>query len=163
MGTLNSFIERITSRALNHSLITCCTLGIPLFLCASSFAGPKPEIIVVLTGFQSDSGHVLVSLHDRAKSFPGDADGAKKLARAKINGKKAVLRFIDLESGRYAISTFHDENDNEKLDTNFLGIPKEAVGASNNASGTLGPPKWKDAVFEYKQKSLTQRITLKKP
>jgi len=41
--------------------------------------------------------------------------------------------------GKYAVSVFHDENSNGKLDTNFLGIPREGVGASNNAKGHFGP------------------------
>ena len=36
------------------------------------------------------------------------------------------------------------------MDTNFLGIPKEPIGISNNAKGFMGPPKYKDAKFELK-------------
>jgi uncharacterized protein (DUF2141 family) len=43
---------------------------------------------------------------------------------------------------------FHDENSNGKLDTNFMGIPREGVGASNNAKGHLGPLKINDAAFQ---------------
>ena len=39
------------------------------------------------------------------------------------------------------------KNDNGKMDTNFLGIPKEPVAISNNAKGKFGPPKYKDAKF----------------
>jgi uncharacterized protein (DUF2141 family) len=41
----------------------------------------------------------------------------------------------------------HDENDNKKMDTNFIGIPKEDFGCSNNATGFMGPPKYEDAKF----------------
>jgi uncharacterized protein (DUF2141 family) len=44
----------------------------------------------------------------------------------------------------------HDENGDGKLERNFLGVPKEGVGASNDARGRMGPPKWKDARFELK-------------
>ena len=44
----------------------------------------------------------------------------------------------------------HDENSNGKLDRNFVGMPKEGVGASNDAKGSFGPPKFADARFSYK-------------
>ena len=56
----------------------------------------------------------------------------------------------------------HDENENNKLDTNFLGIPKESFGCSNNAKGFMGPPKWEDAKFEISNKDVVQNIELKK-
>ena len=37
---------------------------------------------------------------------------------------------IGLPEGEYAISLFHDENENKELDTNFIGIPKEAFGST---------------------------------
>ena len=48
------------------------------------------------------------------------------------------------------MSAFQDENGNGKLDTNFIGMPKEGVGASNDAAGKFGPPKFDDARFNYK-------------
>jgi uncharacterized protein (DUF2141 family) len=46
------------------------------------------------------------------------------------------------------------------MDTNFLGIPKEDYGCSNNARGFMGPPKWKDAKFQINNKSIIQHIKL---
>ncbi|MNT83012.1 hypothetical protein D3C72_2228260 [compost metagenome] len=42
---------------------------------------------------------------------------------------------------------YHDENNNGKLDKNFIGMPKEPVACSNNAKGFMGPPKYEDAKF----------------
>ena len=44
-----------------------------------------------------------------------------------------------------------DANENEKLDTNFLGIPKEQFGFSNDAKGSFGPPSFESASFEVTQ------------
>ena len=65
----------------------------------------------------------------------------------KIENKKALVLFRNLPKGIYAVSFVHDENDNKKMDTNFIGIPKEDYGCSNNAIGFMGPPKYKDAKF----------------
>ncbi len=51
---------------------------------------------------------------------------------------------IDIPAGRYAISVFHDLNDNKKLDTNFIGYPKEPFGFSA-PMGRFGPPKFEVA------------------
>jgi uncharacterized protein (DUF2141 family) len=47
------------------------------------------------------------------------------------------------------VSVVHDENFNGKLDTNFIGMPREGVGASNDAKGHMGPPKFSAAAFQY--------------
>ena len=64
-----------------------------------------------------------------------------------IKNGKASAKIEGLETGDYAVSSFYDKNGNGKLDTNFLGIPKEPIAMSNNAKGTFGPPKYKDAKF----------------
>ena len=53
----------------------------------------------------------------------------------------------------YAFSFFHDLNNNKKLDTNFLGIPKEPYGFSNNKKGRFGPPKFSEASLEINKNS----------
>ena len=47
----------------------------------------------------------------------------------------------DLAPGRYALSAFHNENDNGELDTNLLGVPSEGYGFGNDASAAFGPPR----------------------
>ncbi|MEM9649556.1 MAG: DUF2141 domain-containing protein, partial [Bacteroidota bacterium] len=62
--------------------------------------------------------------------------------------------------GDYAISVYHDENNNGKLDK-YLGFyPKEVYGCSNQARGNYGPPKWKDAKFTINQNTNKQIIKL---
>ena len=68
----------------------------------------------------------------------------------------ASVKEIDLKSteinnvlpyGEYAISLFVDFNGNKKLDKNFLGIPKEQYGFSNNVMGKMSPPTFDQAKF----------------
>lgn len=63
---------------------------------------------------------------------------------------KCVVTFEDLDEGSYAIRYFHDENSNQELDTNFLGIPKEGIGFSNDAYGRFGPKDFEEWLFEVK-------------
>ena len=99
-------------------------------------------LIVNFKGMKSDVGKVYVGLHNTEDGFLKEHF---REAIVKVENKTAQVRFENLPGGEYAISAFHDENDNEKLDTNFIGIPREPIGVSNNAKGFMGPPKYKDA------------------
>jgi len=93
---------------------------------------------------KSDIGSVYVGIHNKEEDFL-----KKRFKEAVISviDKKAIAIFKELPTGEYAISAFHDENVNAKMDTNFIGIPKEPIGISNDATGFMGPPKYKDAKF----------------
>ncbi len=75
-----------------------------------------------------------------------------------ISDNKCVIIIKDLEPGKYAFKYFHDENNDEEINTNFMGIPKEGYGFSNNAKGTFGPPSFEKMLFEI-HKSDTVKCT----
>jgi uncharacterized protein (DUF2141 family) len=87
-------------------------------------------------------GSVLVAVYNSEETFMKKRLASKKV---KVSDKEVTLTFDDVSSGDYAITTFHDENDNNKLDTNFLGIPNEPYGFSNDARGSFGPPSFEKA------------------
>jgi uncharacterized protein (DUF2141 family) len=68
----------------------------------------------------------------------------------KINKKTARCVFKDVPAGVYAISAFHDEDNDGKLNTNLVGYPLEDYCASNNARNMFSAPSWSDAKFTYK-------------
>jgi uncharacterized protein (DUF2141 family) len=102
------------------------------------------SITVNISGMKSDKGNVYVALYSNEKSFLKENF---KGSIVKVTNKNAIAIFKSIEKGVYAISVFHDENDNKKMDTNFIGIPKEPIGCSNGATGFMGPPKFKKAKF----------------
>ncbi len=108
-------------------------------------------LVVEIGSLRNNDGVVAVALYDNEEGFPGNEENLVQAANAKIINGKAVVEFKDLAFGEYAISAFHDENSNNELDTNWIGIPKEGVGASNNAKGRMGPPKYKDARFVFEK------------
>jgi uncharacterized protein (DUF2141 family) len=93
-------------------------------------------------------------------AFPRESQKAIAHATSAISDKKAVCEFPGIAVGRYAISAFHDENSNGKLDTNFIGMPREGVGASNDAKGHMGPPKFPAAAFQFAGGRLDLKITI---
>jgi uncharacterized protein (DUF2141 family) len=118
-------------------------------------------IRVNIEGLRSDKGQIMCALYSTAAAFP--KDGAKALAHAQsaVSGHRSVCSFGGVQPGTYAVAVFHDENSNGKLDTNFLGIPREGTGTSNSAIGHLGPPKFDDAAFRYAGGRLELKITIK--
>jgi uncharacterized protein (DUF2141 family) len=117
-------------------------------------------LTVIISNFRSNRGSAAVALYNLEKAFPKSPEKAVKVLFIPINDKKSVAVFENLPAGEYAVSVFHDENGNKKMDTNFLGIPKEGVGASNNARGHFGPPKYKDAKFNFNGSAQTIYINI---
>ena len=107
------------------------------------------DLEITVEGVNGDAGKVMVALHAESDSegFP-DVKGA--IAAQWARAAPGTLRFVflDLPPGRFAIAVFHDENDNNELDANILGIPSEGTGFSRNAHGSFGPPSFSDAAVE---------------
>ena len=138
------------------------------FLFSSSFgrclleASPAPGgvIHVEVVRLRSNKGQVSCSLYSSAEGFPKQVEKAVAHVLAPISEQKAVCEFPGVPAGTYAVSVYHDENSNGKLDTNFLGIPREGVGASNDAKGHMGPPKFDSAKFQLPGGWLNLKITI---
>jgi uncharacterized protein (DUF2141 family) len=124
-------------------------------------AGASNSIKVVVLGFHSNTGEADCVLFGSPEGFPSDSKIAMKRTKSKIVNNQAVCAFTAVAPGDYAVSVFHDENANGVLDRNFIGMPREGVGASNDAAGKLGPPKFEDARFSYKGGQQTLTIHLR--
>ncbi|MFY8188475.1 MAG: DUF2141 domain-containing protein [Flavobacterium sp.] len=118
------------------------------FLLLSVFGfAQEVSLSVKIKNIASNDGKIYVGVYADEKSF------LKKVYRGnliEIDGSEAKCEF-KLPAGTYAVSIFHDENDNQKFDTGWFGIPIEDYGTSNNAKGFMGPPKFEDAKIELKE------------
>ena len=123
------------------------------------------ETLIVNVESNYDKGLALIGIYDKEENF-GKAKVNQKLnsekvltgAITKITNNKAQIKF-DIPFGSYVLSGFQDFDDNGVISGNFLGIPKEPFGFSNDAKGKFGPPKWNDAVFIFNIPN--QEVTLK--
>lgn len=122
----------------------------------SSGAQSGYSLTVQVKDADSNEGKMMIAVYNSESDF---LDKTYMGTQSDIRNNSCVVTFENIPEGIYAVSIFHDENDNDKLDSNFIGIPKEDYGCSNDAKGFMGPPKWKDAKFELKSdKTIT--ITL---
>jgi uncharacterized protein (DUF2141 family) len=124
--------------------------------CASVPAQPVPpprpsgtgEVEVTVHGLADRKGQVLVALFLGGEGWPGDQTRAFATAVLPIEGTSVSTRFDGVPAGPFAVSVFHDENGDRKLDTGLFGVPSEGYGFSRDARGTFGPPSFDDARIE---------------
>ncbi len=122
------------------------TLLAAMLFAASSVHAATLDIEV--SGLANQDGLVMVAVYDNAEAWMKKS--VRGVVAKPLAGGKALLRVESLPDGDYAISLLHDANGNNKMDFNVMGIPTEAYGFSNNASGTFGPPKFEAARFTVK-------------
>lgn len=143
-----------------HPLALC-----PIFiLCAAqplSAQAPADTLTVNASGLKSDRGAVRCALYGAklADDFPTNPKRAQQV-RAPIKARGATCQFTGLAPGDYAVAIFHDEDDDSVLDTNFVGIPKEGMGASRDPKGSFGPPSFDDAKISYRGGALTISVKI---
>lgn len=135
-------------------LIALC-LGMPM-----AHAKDKPHLHVTIAGLRNGRGVVRCALFRGPDGFPKDISKAYRHETVNITERTAACDFDGLAPGRYAVAVFHDENENGKLDTNLIGMPKEPVGVSNNAKAHFGPPRFEDAAFPVGEDSINMTIQL---
>ena len=89
-------------------------------------------------------GILVLQVYDSPSSFGDFRDPAREV-RAQIEAD-AVYRIDDVPPGEVAVLVYVDENENGLIDKNFIGIPKEPLGISNNYR-PKGPPSFSRAKF----------------
>lgn len=114
-------------------------------------------LTVEIADARSEQGSVNAALYDSEASWL-KTDNAVQVLRVPSTGSKTLLVFTGLAPGRYALSTYHDENGNGKLDANVLGMPTERYGFTGKP--TMGPPAFDGATVDV-QADTTVRVTLR--
>lgn len=119
----------------------------------------QSELTVEFVLSRPDAGGVLrVALCGSAVAYGKEQGCISRTVDA--NGSVVEVRFEGVAPGKYAIKAYHDINANGRLDTNFMGIPKEPYGFGNDAMGTFGPPSYEQAAVKVDGKSRA-RVKLK--
>ena len=98
-----------------------------------------------MTGFKNDEGTARVAFFLDARVWPDGDSSIFATAVVPISDGWASAVFEDVPAGPFAVSVFHDENDNGDLDSVALGIPSEAYGFSADARDLFGPPSFEEA------------------
>ncbi len=123
-------------------------------------AGKKGNIKVIVGGFQSDQGFAKIGLCNSKESFKHSEERAFISATTMICQGKVEYVFEGVPFGTYAVSVYHDENKNGKLDTGLFGKPLELYGFSNKARGIFSRPEYEKAAFVLDRAEVTVRVTV---
>ncbi len=118
-----------------------------VFLLVATAGFSQNQIVVEVVNVPKSNGKISVAIYDSEDSFlKFDQVFSSGSSEAKSGTTKVLLN--NIPDGEYAIALFHDENGNDELDTNWLGIPKEKVAFSNAKMRAFGPPKYIDCAFK---------------
>ncbi len=139
------------------------TLALLVALIISNFVAQAQKdtkgitITVTVPNVTSSDGKVMFGLYDEStfmKAGPIQSD------KSEIKDGIAKITFTNVPEGVYAISCVHDANDNDRMDFEANGMPKENYGVSNNQMNLYGPPTWSEAKFDVGNKDLNLEIRM---
>lgn len=119
----------------------------PAFLLAASaaltapglHAEPQRGLDLTVTGLHSAKGRIIACLWHEKTRFPSCEKSKTALKRTfPVTGTTMRVSLPLPAAGRYAVTVVHDEDGNGKMKRNFIGMPTEGVGISNNPGGMPG-------------------------
>jgi uncharacterized protein (DUF2141 family) len=112
------------------------------------------KLTIKITGIEEIKGKIQVGIYNVPEKFPKEGEQYKVLYLPVTSA--TVTQSIMLPPGNYAIALMHDEDADGECDMNFLGIPTEKYGFSNNVKPVLSAPSFEDAKFELKADKVIQ-------
>jgi uncharacterized protein (DUF2141 family) len=104
-------------------------------------------LTIKVEGLRNQKGQLCVSLFGDSQGFPTKSHLAIETKSVEITGIPSQVIFDNLEPGNYAVAILHDENGDGQLNCNFLGIPTEGFGFSQNPAIRVGVPKFAESTF----------------
>ncbi|WP_299392291.1 DUF2141 domain-containing protein [uncultured Gelidibacter sp.] len=122
------------------------TLILYIAFTLSFFATDNPKLTLNITDIESVKGNIVIGVFNTADNFLKDGSAIKTYTY-KVDATSKQIIISDLPKGEYAISMYHDENSDEECNRNFLGIPKEGYGFSNNVKPKFAAPTYNECKF----------------
>jgi uncharacterized protein (DUF2141 family) len=128
------------------------TSGLALVMLAGASLAPlatladsQRDVRVVVATPRNNHGYIICSLFDSEDTYSKLRPMQRVVVVPALPETTCVFHNVD--SGTYMVSAIHDENDNQKLDKNFLGMPKEGYGVSNNHTYAVKGPVFSESTF----------------
>ncbi|MBU0622792.1 MAG: DUF2141 domain-containing protein [Gammaproteobacteria bacterium] len=117
------------------------------------------ELKLELQGKGMDGNQIRVAVYSatQPEQFPSDEQFYKGIV-SEAAGENLTVRVPDLPPGKYAVAVYVDNNRNGRQDKNFMGVPKEDYGFSNDARGMFGPPDFAEAAFDIGENTVSRTI-----
>ncbi len=149
----NQYVSALPTRAV-RLVVPFVAVAFFSAAAAADAAAPEPPapsttstIQVTVGTLRNRRGSLGCRLYRSADGFPESPRGVVQQYRALSAPSVNGCTFENVAPGTYAIAIMHDENDNKKLDKNFIGVPTEGYGVSNNHTHSLSAPTWDESKF----------------
>lgn len=145
-----------TVRLIAGSLI--CFFSFFFFMPASAETVETATLTIKIVGIESDDGQINIAVFGAE-----DAWMKMRLYEIALDIEERSCTWVieEVPFGEYGVAVYHDENGNGKHDKNFLGIPTEPYGFSNNVRGKMKTPGWKETKFSISDPVLEIEIEVK--
>lgn len=121
------------------------------------------DLEITVRNLLPNQGHVLLGLFPTEEGFPDKPISAQLQQQIAVKGGQVTTVFKGLAPGRYAVMVVQDLNGNGRIDYNFVGMPKEPYGASNNRVPLLSAPTYEDALVTLGPERTSVMIEVRRP
>ena len=122
-----------------------------LFGLISTLLPPNnPQLTIKITNIEKVKGEIKIGIFNSGTNFLKEGAAIKNYS-VKVENNTALLTIKDLPKGEYAITMYHDQNSDNECNRNFIGIPKEPYGFSNNVKPKMSAPKYDECKFTFEE------------
>ncbi len=132
-------------KLLNWIAMNIRVLALKVLIAGVFSVGARAAEIDVVLKDPPEEGTVVILFYDSENSF-GDLRDPFRVEKFTLDGRE-FYRVSKLPEGNYAMLVYFDENGNDQIDKNFIGIPREPLGFSNGYR-PKGPPSYSRAAFD---------------
>ncbi|WP_192349329.1 DUF2141 domain-containing protein [Algoriphagus sp. Y33] len=113
-------------------------------------------IEIIISETSSDEGVIQVLIFDQEKGWPESVEDAWKMVTIPIENGIAKQTLTDVPIGKYAITVFHDHDEDGEIRKNRIGYPLDNFGFSNNPSLVFGVPSFEKCSQKVKPGKATR-------
>ena len=115
------------------------------------------NLSVEIQNIDSANGNIMLAVFEKEQDFLIDERAIFAKAYSIPQKGSMLISIPALPFGKYAIAVYHDANNNQELDKNMFGVPKEAYGFSNNVRSKWRAPQYKEAQINFSTDVLIER------
>jgi len=137
-------------------------VGAPIMVDPENCAHGNPALKIKVSNVKNSKGIIVADLHDDVKENFLDWEKVVLRVRATATEGETFFCMPVPAPGNYSVAIYHDKNSNAFFDKNFLGLPKERFGMSNNPKFTTKSPKFEEATFAVPAEGVEMEIKLRR-
>ena len=104
------------------------------------------DLNIKITNLKEVTGSIFIGVFNNKESFPKDGQQFRIFYES-VTENPMTYKIEDLPIGEYAVAVFQDINEDKECNLNFIGIPKEPYGFSNDIKPRFSAPPFKKTKF----------------